>query len=318
LKTLVERKAKLKEVMKDINKTMGFSLIKMGDEEKPKEKLSWGISELDSFTGGIVKGNFNIIYGSQSVGKSTLAYHLVASTQKAGLACCYIDMERSFSVERAVQFGVDLENLILITSAETAEQAMDAVIKLTREEVIDLIIIDSIQAMSAEGEQVTKQGKERSISDDTMALLARKLSQFFRICASSVYKANCAVLMIGQVRKELGSFIVRDGLSGGCALQHWAVMIMHMRQGQGADAPVEKVKTEYEDTDGKIHKETKEVKLGHDTVFKIEKTKVSGGKPEGSDIHIPFYFKTGFIETPVAVTPVAVEEKKNKRKKKAL
>jgi hypothetical protein len=92
------------------------------------------------------------------------------------------------------------------------------------------------------------------------------------------------------VRKGLGSFIVQDSLSGGEAQNHWATAIINMRKGKNDDAPSRKEKIETEE--GK--KETIEVVLGHDAVFKINKTKVTGSKPEGSVLHIPFLFETGF------------------------
>lgn len=301
-----DRKEKLLEVMKDLNKSLGSGLLKFGSDEKPKEMLTWGVQELDDKTKGISRGNFTVLYGAKSVGKSTLCYHAIAANQKKGFICCLIDMERNFDIIRATEMGIDVEALVLITSAETAEQAMDCIIKLTREKVVDLIIVDSVSAMSSEGEQTTKKGVEKSISDDSMALMARKLSQFFRICAAPVYKANCAVLLIGQVRKNLGSFIVTDKLSGGNALEHWARAIIALRHGQSADDPSEKYKEVTIDPDGKEHKTTKERKIGMNIIAKIDKTKVSGSVPEKTEFAIPFYFKSGFLPLVVEPEPTVI------------
>lgn len=304
------RKERLLAVMKDINKTFGEKVVKLGSEEKPKEYLSFGVPEIDSFSGGLTRGNFSVIYGAESTGKSTLALHTIADAQKKGLLCCYIDLEHSFSPSRASQLGVNLDELLLITEAENAEQAMDATIKLSKERVVDLIIIDSVQAMSSVQEQETKTGKELSVYNDTMALLARKLGQFFRMCATPVYKGQVAVLMIGQVRTMgIGSFITRDGLSGGKALHHWAYQIVYIRRGQSADAPTRKEKEAYIDEEtGQEKTRTVKIPIGFDAVLKLEKSKSSMSKGEGSDMHIPFYRESGFL---APVTPVVTEEIKN-------
>lgn len=294
-----DKKAKLLESMKAINKKMGAGVIKFGIDEAPKTSFEWPVPELNQFCKALVKGNFSVLWGGNSVGKSTLAYQTIAHNQKAGFTCCLIDAEHNFNVERAKEFDINLDELVLIEEIDTAEDGMDIIIQLCKDKVVDLFVVDSVQAMSPEGEQQTKKEVVKSISDDEMAMLARKLSKFFRVCATPLYKANAHLLLIGQVRKGLGSFIVQDSLSGGEAQNHWATAIMQMRRGQKADAPSKKEKIVHPDS----KKETVTVPLGHDCVFKINKTKVTGSKPEGSDIHIPFYFSSGFIAPLEEVLP---------------
>jgi recombination protein RecA len=282
--------------MKEINKNYGKNKIRFGIDEPAKEAFLWPTDELNNFCKSLVKGNFSVLWGSNSVGKSTLAYQTIATNQKAGVTCCLIDTEHNFDKARAEALGINLKDLILIEEIDTAEEGMDIIIQLCKDKVVDLFIVDSVQAMSPEGEQTTKKGKEKSIADDEMAQIARKLSKFFRVCATPLYKANAHLLLIGQVRKNLGGFIVLDSLSGGEAQNHWATAIIYMRKGQNADAPSIKVKEEIEDEEGVIHKETKEVKIGHDCVFKINKSKVTGSKPVGSELHVPFWFDSGFIK----------------------
>lgn len=281
------RKELLKKIMSDINKKHGITLMQLAKDAPPKTQLSYGITQIDDLTGGIRQGNFTVIYGSPRTGKSTLSYEIIATSQKIGKTCCYIDMERSFDPIRAMTMGVDTQELILVSDCDTAEQAMDIVIRLGKEQVADVVVLDSIQAMSPKGEQFEGKSQEmRSIEDDTMALLARKLGQFFRMCASYIYKANMAIVMIGQVRTQgIGTYMTREGLSGGKGLLHWPVTILYLRHGQGVDAPTEKIVV-----DGK----KKDRKIGFDCVIKLEKTKVSGSKTEGEEVHLPFYFKTGF------------------------
>ena len=287
----------LKKVIKDINSKFKKEVINFAIKEEEKERIPFGVKEIDDLVGGgVVCGNFAIIYGGESVGKSSLALTQIATAQKLGKTCLYIDLEHSFAKERAEALGVDLKKLLLIENISNAEEAMDIVIKVAKEKVVDYIVLDSINAMSPKLEQETKKGKEKSIEDDEMALLARKMSKFLRVSANAVYTGKVAVLLIGQVRMGgLGSFVVRESLSGGKAQQHWAIFTLYMRRGQGSNAPVEKYKEYYTDDKGKERYTTKEKKIGFDCVIKIQKIKVSGSKNEGSEIHIPFYYETGFL-----------------------
>lgn len=316
-----DKVAKSLEVMKEINKQFGANKIRRASEEPAKESLPWACEPLNGFCKGLVKGNFSVLWGGNSVGKSTLAYQTIGLNQKDGKVCCLVDAEHNFNIDRAVEMGINLEELWLIEDIDTAEEAMDMIIALCKKKVVDLFVIDSVQAMSPEAEQMTKKEKLKSIADDEMAALARKLSKFFRVCATPLYQANAHMLLIGQVRKNLGGFIVLDSLSGGCAQDHWAVAILNMRRGQGADAPSTKVKETVTDAEGNNTTKTVDVKLGHDCVFKINKTKVNGGKPEGSEIHVPFYFTSGFLPPTKEVNTTAepseeTEENKPKKSKK--
>lgn len=292
-----KKKAALDLVLRDINKSIGKNTVKYGIDEKAKDRMSFGVPSIDEFTGGgSVCGNFTVVFGPKDCGKTTLMYHKIAKAQREGKIVCYIDLEHTFSIERAEKLDVNLDELVLITGAECAEDAMDSIRKLAKANVVDLIIVDSIQAMSSEAEQQTKKGKEKSVRDDTMAQLARKLSQFFRMCATPVYKANISVVLIGQVRtKGIGSFYTFDGLSGGNALEHWMILCIQLRQGQKADAPQKKYKELFLDPAGKLHKVTKQDQIGFDCVAQIDKAHISGSKPKGSQIHIPFYTDGGFI-----------------------
>ena len=313
-----DRKARLKAVMKDLNKKFKDpNLLKMGDGDDIKETLPIGVKVIDYFLGGgWTVGNFSVVYGTESVGKSTIAIQTVANAQKEGKICCYIDLEHSFDQVRATQLGVVIEDLILIDTAENAEQAMDIMVALAKEQVVDLVVVDSIQAMSPRGEQETKKGKEKSVDDETIALLARQLGHFFRMCSTPVFKGKVAVLMIGQVRTQgIGSFYIHDGLSGGKALLHWAYQTVYMRRGQRADSPQQEWKELFLDPDGKMHKIIKKEAVGFDCVLKLEKTKSSKSMTEGSDIHAPFYFETGFKEPEIKeelIKIVGTEEEKEK------
>jgi len=313
-----DRKAALDLVLRDIDKNIGKGIIKYGDQVGPKQKLLTGIKPIDDFIGGgWTIGNFSVVYGVESCGKSTLALQTVAYQQKLGKVCCYVDLEHSLEKKRAIELGVNWDELAIIDTAENAEQAMDAIIKLSRAEVVDFIIVDSVQAFVPKGDLETKKGKLKSVADDTIAQLARKLGDFFKRVSTPIFKANISVLMIGQVRTQgIGTFFTRDGLSGGKALLHWAYQIMYMRRGQNADAPMYARKELFLDPAGKLHKVTKKDPAGFDAVLKLEKTKASGSAPEKTEIHVPFYLEYGFSEVRAQeVTPeviIGTEEEQEK------
>jgi RecA/RadA recombinase len=285
---------KAKAIMNEINRDHKEVVIKFAKDEQIKGKLPFGIPLIDKFAGGAIFGNFVIVYGSEGTGKSTLVLNQIATAQKQGKVCAYLDLENGFNIERAKIFGIDVDNLILINGINNAEDAMDIVIKLSKEKVVDYIAVDSIQAMSPKAEQESKAGKERLMDEDEIALLAKKMGKFLRRCNSYVYKAKVAVLLIGQVRTGgIGTFATHEELTGGKALKHWSLLTLFIRKGQKSDAPREKVEIEEEDEKGKKIKVDKV--MGFDAVLKIEKTKTNS-EPELSELHIPFYFASGFLK----------------------
>ncbi len=288
-----ERKNRLNATLREINKVLPDS-VKYANTIEIKERMSFGYKCLDKLTnGGILCGNFTTLWGSKGCGKSTIAYKMIATAQKNGKIAAYLDIERSYDPTWAAKFGVNTEELVYI-ACETAEQILDVILKLTREKVVDLIVLDSIQGLTPHGENYAGKGeKEKSVEDDTMALLARKLSQFFRMAAAPVSNAKCAVLLIGQARMDLGSFIKMETLSGGHALLHNSRLILRVRRGQGSDAPSEKVATGEVNEKGKEIRET--VKLGFDLVVHVNKSQITGCT-EGDEIHVPFYYKGGIKE----------------------
>jgi recombination protein RecA len=273
-----EKKKLLEGEVALINKKFKKEMISFG-HSKQMERIPFKSKKLNEISGGGVPcGRFSVIWGSKGSGKTTICYDLVNNAQQMGKMCLWIDFERSFDPTWAAIQGVVIDDLLMAPAFENAEQAMDMIISLTKSKAIDLIIIDSIQGLSPLGEQETKKGVERSMADDTMALLARKLSQFFRVSAGQVAESDCTVVMIGQTRMDLGGYITLEKLSGGNALEHWSSLTIHVRRGAKADAPTKKV-------------EGKEVPDGFDMVAKIDKSKV--GPDEGKDCHVKFRFGVG-------------------------
>ena len=291
----------LKKTLNEINKSLGNDALKMGKDIAIKKRLKTSIPEFNKLIGGgIPEGQFSIVWGNKGSGKTTLAYDFIAQGQKEGKVCMFLDLECSFDAERAERIGVDTSKLI-VGHFTTAEEAMDTLITVCREKVVDLIVLDSIQAMSPKGEQETKKGKVKSIEADEVALLARKLSKFFRVSAHSVYEGNVAILLIGQARVNLSGFIPFDSLSGGNALGHWSSLIVKLRRGAKVDAPYLSTKELVYDKQGKQElkkngdpkQKTVRTISGFDCIIKIEKTKIKS-MPELSDVHLPFYKSTGF------------------------
>jgi len=273
-----EKRAILKNEIALINKKYKKQVVAFGFD-KEIQKIPFKSEALNKITGGgVPAGRFSVIWGSKGSGKTTNCYDLVANAQQMGKTALWIDFERSFDPVWASSQGVAVEELLMAPAFDNAEEAMDMIIGLTKTKAIDLIIIDSIQGLSPLGEQETKKGVERSLADDTMALLARKLSQFFRVSASKVAESDCTVVMIGQTRMDLGGYITLEKLSGGNALEHWSSMTIHIRRGTKADAPTRK-------EDGK------DIIDGFDMVARVDKSKV--GPDEGKECHVKFRFGKG-------------------------
>ena len=268
-----------------INKKFKKEVLSLG-YSRETNRIPFKSGALNEITGGgVPTGRFSVIWGAKGSTKTTQCYDLVANAQEMGLVCCWVDFERSFSKEWAEKQGVNVEELIVAPAFDNAEDAMDTIISLTKTKAVDLIIIDSVQGLSPVGEQETKKGVEKSLTDDTMALLARKLSQFFRMSSGKVWESNCTVVLIGQTRMDLGGFIALEKLSGGNALEHWSSMTIQIRRGAKADAPKKRIKT----SEGK----TEEVILGFNVVAKINKSKV--GPDEGKECHMTFMFGEGIV-----------------------
>ena len=254
-------------------------------------------------------GKFSVIWGSKGSCKSTLCYEIVANAQKLGKACIWVDFERSYSPVWAAVQGVNTEDLIVAPAFENAESAMDTVISLMKTKAVDVIILDSIQGMSPMGEQTTKKGVEKSLADDTMALIAKKLSQFFRVSAFQVWESDVTFVLIGQTRTDLGGFIALDRLSGGNALEHWSSFTMHARRGAKAlwpyvmadsneDEPLGEDDEIVETTTGGENQPTiksKRVKkyTGFAMVARVDKSKV--GADEGKEANLMFEYGRGIV-----------------------
>lgn len=312
-----ERKKRLLETMKKLNKDKGKDFVDFATASPDNEVISFGVKELDKFFGGgVPRRKFTVDFGAEDTGKSSRALHLTANAQKEGNIVCYIDLENKFDKDRASHLGVNIDDLVLVQGVKNAEDSMDAIRTLAQDKVVDLIVLDSIQAMSPRGERETKKGKEKSIEDDEMALLARKLGKFFRVVSPDIFRANIAVYLIGQIRMNLGGFFAFADLSGGAALKHNMSLCVFSRKGQKADAPSKKERKEIITPDGETIKKTVTEVLGFDVVLKMVKSHISNAAREGADIHLPFLYNSGFLPPTGEVEEVDVEEPEPPKKKR--
>jgi len=274
----------LKKAVNELTKHFGHEIIHFASEEPERERIPTGIVELDKMITGFPSGSFSIVWGNKGSTKTTTVLCAIAQAQKMGKTCLYLDLENSFDNDWADKCGIDRSKL-LIGHFETAEEALDSAIKLSKEKVVDLIVLDSVQSLSPEGEQEDKKGVEKSTADDTMALLARRLSQFFRMSASGVYRGNVTVILIGQSRMNLGGYIKLEALSGGKALAHWAALIIKTYRATKADAPQYKFK---------VGEKNKSLPIGFEICYRLEKKKICKTAPEESEVRANFYNEYGF------------------------
>lgn len=227
---LDENKQKAIELaIKQIDKTFGKgALIRLGD--KPVEKIdaiSTGSLGLDIALGigGIPKGRIVEVYGPESSGKTTLALQVVAECQKAGGICAFIDAEHALDVTYAKRLGVDVENL-LVSQPDFGEQALEILETLTRSGGVDLIVIDSVAALTPKSEI------DGDMGDQHVGLQARLMSQALRKVTGVIHKMNTTVIFINQIRMKIGvmGYGSPETTTGGNALKFYASVRIDVRR----------------------------------------------------------------------------------------
>jgi recombination protein RecA len=196
-----EKEAKLKALqltLDKLDKTYGKgTVMKMGDKAVEEvETISSGSLGLDLALGvnGYPRGRVIEIYGPESSGKTTLTLHAIAEAQKAGGIAAFIDAEHAFDRNYAEKLGVDIENLI-ISQPDNGEQALEIAENLIRSGAIDIVVIDSVAALTPKSEI------EGEMGDSKMGLHARLMSQALRKLTGTISKTNCTVFFINQLRE---------------------------------------------------------------------------------------------------------------------
>jgi len=226
-----EQEAKLKALqltLDKLDKTYGKgAVMKMGDSvEQEVEVISSGSIGLNAAlgVGGFPKGRIVEIYGPESSGKTTLTLHAIAEAQKAGGIAVFVDAEHAFDRFYAAKLGIDIDNLI-ISQPDHGEQALEIADNLIRSGAIDIIIIDSVAALTPKSEI------EGEMGDSKMGLHARLMSQALRKLTSTISKTNCTVIFINQLREKIGvMFGNPETTTGGNALKFYASVRLDIRR----------------------------------------------------------------------------------------
>ncbi len=252
-----ENEAKLKALkltLDKLDKTYGKgTVMKMGDSVIEDVAVipsgSLGL-DLALGVGGYPRGRVIEIYGPESSGKTTLTLHAIAEAQKNGGIAAFIDAEHAFDRFYAQKLGVDIDNLI-ISQPDNGEQALEIADNLIRSGAIDIVIVDSVAALTPKSEI------EGEMGDSKMGLHARLMSQALRKLTGSISKTNCTVVFINQLREKIGvMFGNPETTTGGNALKFYASVRLDIRRS-----------TQIKSTDGAV--------LGNKTRVKVVKNKVA-------------------------------------------
>lgn len=229
-----DREKALDDALKKIEKSFGKgSVMKLGDSKFTKtDSTSTGSLKLDIALGigGYPKGRIMEIYGPESSGKTTLALHAAAEAQKAGGIVAYIDAENAIDVEYARALGVDVDELLL-SQPDTGEQGLAIADELISSGAVDLVVVDSVAALTPKAEI------DGEIGDSTVGLQARMMSQALRKMSGSILKTGTTVIFINQLREKIGvMFGNPETTPGGRALKFYSSVRLDVRRKGGIDA----------------------------------------------------------------------------------
>ena len=218
----------LQSTLDKIEKNYGKgSIMKLGDRpDETFEAISTGSISLDAALGigGFPKGRIIEIYGPESSGKTTLAVHAIAECQKKGGIAAFIDAEHAFDPIYARKLGVDIDNL-LVSQPDNGEQALEIADNLIRSGAIDIIVIDSVAALTPKAEIDGEMG------DSKVGLHARLMSQALRKMTSTISKTGCCCIFINQLREKIGvMFGNPETTTGGNALKFYASVRLDIRR----------------------------------------------------------------------------------------
>lgn len=223
-----EKLKALQLTLDKIEKSYGKgTIMKLGEGVVvPVEAISTGSLTLDIAlgTGGLPRGRVVEIYGPESSGKTTLAIHAIAEAQKNGGIAAFIDAENAFDSNYAKKLGVDIENL-LVSQPDNGEQALEIAENLIRSGAIDIIVIDSVAALTPKSEI------EGEMGDSKVGLQARLMSQALRKLTGTINKTGCCCIFINQLREKIGVLFGNpETTTGGNALKFYASVRLDIRR----------------------------------------------------------------------------------------
>lgn len=225
-----EKEKALKTAMEQLEKKFGKgAVMRLGENVNMHiEHIRTGSLMIDIALGigGIPRGRIIEIYGPESSGKTTVALHCVAETQKIGGTAAFIDVEHALDPVYAANLGVDIDSL-LVSQPDSGEQALEIAEALVRSGAIDLVVIDSVAAL------VTKAEIDGDMGDSHVGQLARLMSQALRKLAGALAKSNCAAIFINQLREKIGVVYGNPEVTtGGRALKFYSSVRMEVRKGE--------------------------------------------------------------------------------------
>jgi recombination protein RecA len=224
----VDKTKSLDLAISQLEKTFGKgTVMRLGSREKLAiDIVPTGSLALDIAlgVGGVPRGRIVEIYGQESSGKTTLAYHVVAEAQRQGGIAAFIDAEHAVDPLYARSLGVDIDNL-LVSQPDTGEEALEIMDGLVRSGAVDVVVLDSVAAL------VPKAEIEGEMGDSHVGLQARLMSQALRKLGANVSKANCVCLFINQIREKIGvMFGNPETTPGGRALKFWSSVRLEVRR----------------------------------------------------------------------------------------
>ena len=223
-----DKKKALQTALAQIEKNFGKgTVMRLGDRpEMNVDAIPTGSLALDAALGigGVPKGRIIEIYGPESSGKTTLALHILAETQKMGGEVAFVDAEHALDPVYAAALGVDTDNM-LVSQPDTGEQALEITDALVRSGAVDAVVVDSVAAL------VPKQEIEGEMGDTFVGLQARLMSQALRKLAGTISKTNCVVIFINQLRMKIGVMYGNpETTTGGNALKFYSSVRLDVRR----------------------------------------------------------------------------------------
>ena len=225
---LSDKKKALETAISQIEKNFGKgTVMRLGDRpEMNVEAIPTGSLALDAVLGigGVPKGRIIEIYGPESSGKTTLALHIVAQAQKRGGEVAFVDAEHALDPDYAARIGVDIDSM-LVSQPDTGEQALEITDALVRSGAVDVVVVDSVAALTPRAEI------EGEMGDTFVGLQARLMSQALRKLAGNISKTNCVVIFINQLRMKIGVMYGNpETTTGGNALKFYASVRIDIRR----------------------------------------------------------------------------------------
>lgn len=222
-----DKEKALNLVLNQIERNFGKgSIMRLGDAAQMKvETIPTGAHTLDiALGGGLPKGRIIEIYGPESSGKTTLALHAIAEAQKAGGVAAFVDAEHALDPTYSDALGVDIENL-LVSQPDTGESALEIVDQLVRSAAVDIVVVDSVAALTPRAEI------EGEMGDTQVGLQARLMSKALRKIAGNIGKSGCTVIFLNQLRQKIGvTYGSPEVTTGGNALKFYCSVRLDIRR----------------------------------------------------------------------------------------